>query len=122
MAHFKKILQVFQWSWNEIFGKIWCLVGTFVKAHQTCHKQFRNHNASLRFCRDGNFSIFEEIQLSAVVYSRMCRQYEWAFKAHSHSLQPSADSAVDCINAEIEKFLSLRSNATVCRRRTRKMQ
>ena len=36
------------------------------------------------------------------------------FKAHSHLLQRSADSAVDCINAEIGIFLSLQSNATVC--------
>ena len=43
-------------------------------------------------------------------------------KAHSHLPQRSADSAVDCINAEIGIFLSLRSIATVCRRRTRKMQ
>ena len=43
-------------------------------------------------------------------------------KAHSHSPQRSADSAVDCVNAEIGIFLSLRSNATVCRRRTRKTQ
>ena len=43
-------------------------------------------------------------------------------KADSHSLQRSADSAVDCVNAEIGIFLSLRSNATICRRRTRKMQ
>ena len=44
------------------------------------------------------------------------------FKAHSHSLQRSADSAVDCVNTEIGIFLSLRSNTTVCHRRTRKMQ
>ena len=43
-------------------------------------------------------------------------------KAHSHLLQRSADSAVDCVNAEIGIFLSLRSNATICRRRTRKTQ
>ena len=28
-------------------------------------------------------------------------------KAHSHSLQQSAESAVDCVNAEIVIFLSL---------------
>ena len=38
------------------------------------------------------------------------------FKAHSHSLQQSVVSAVDCVNAEIGIFLSLRHNATVqCR-------
>ena len=36
------------------------------------------------------------------------------FKAHSHLAQRSADSAVDCINAEIGIFLCLQSNATVC--------
>ena len=36
-------------------------------------------------------------------------------KAHSHLTQRSADSAVDCINAEIGIFLSLCVNATVCR-------
>ena len=36
-------------------------------------------------------------------------------KAHSHLPQQSVDSAVDCINAEIENFLSLCGNATVCR-------
>ena len=50
------------------------------------------------------------------------RRSERAFKAHSHSPQRSADSAVDCVNAEIGIFLSLRSNATICRRCTRKMQ
>ena len=43
-------------------------------------------------------------------------------KAHSHSPQQSADSAVDCVNAEIGVFISLRSNATLCRRRTQKTQ
>ena len=43
-------------------------------------------------------------------------------KAHSHSPQRSADSAVDCVNAEIGIFLSLRSNTTICCRRMRKMQ
>ena len=32
-------------------------------------------------------------------------------KAHSHSPQRSADSPVDCVNAEIGIFLSLWSNA-----------
>ena len=37
-------------------------------------------------------------------------------KAHSHLLQWSAASAVDCINTEMEKFLSLCGNETVhCR-------
>ena len=37
-------------------------------------------------------------------------------KAHSQLPMWSADSAVDCINAEIENFLSLCVNATVhCR-------
>ena len=39
----------------------------------------------------------------------------WLFvqlKAHSHSPPQSADSAVDCVNAEIGIFLALRSNAT----------
>ena len=45
-----------------------------------------------------------------------------ALKCDSHSPQRSADSAVDCIIAEIGIFLSLRSNATVCRRCMRKTQ
>ena len=36
-----------------------------------------------------------------------------AFKVDSHLLQQSAFSAEDCINAEIEKFLSLCGNAPV---------
>ena len=37
-----------------------------------------------------------------------------SLKAHSHSLKQSANSAVDCVNAEIGIFLSLCINATVC--------
>ena len=40
-------------------------------------------------------------------------------KAGSHLSQWSADSAVDCVNAEIENFLSLCGNTTVhCRQWT----
>ena len=45
--------------------------------------------------------------------------YRYGLKADSHSTKQSAFSAVDCINAEIEKFLSLCRNTTVhCRIRT----
>ena len=46
--------------------------------------------------------------------------WERTLKADSHLPQQSVFSAVDCVNAEIEKFLSLWGNATVCRRCTRK--
>ena len=36
-----------------------------------------------------------------------------SFKADSHSLQRSAFSAVDCVNTEIENFLTLCGNANV---------
>ena len=43
-------------------------------------------------------------------------------KANSHLQKQSAFSTVDCVNAEVEKFLSLCRNATVCCRYTQKMQ
>ena len=43
-------------------------------------------------------------------------------KADSHKMQRSAFSAVGCINAEIGNILIPSRNATICHRRTRKMQ
>ena len=45
-----------------------------------------------------------------------------SLKAHSYLPQRSADSAVDCVNAEIGIFQSLCVNATVCRTPQRQMQ
>ena len=55
-----------------------------------------------------------------------CKRLKWIgdgtkTKADLHSPHQSAFSAVDCHNPEIEKFLSLCGNATVCRRRMQKM-
>ena len=58
----------------------------------------------------GTYEEFSSIVVNAeLVFAHIYRP----FKAQSHLPQRSVDSAVDCINAEMEHFLSVCGNATV---------
>ena len=69
---------------------------------------FRLRNAKIM--KDGNQILFGNWADAVFLY----------LKAHSHSPQQFAFSAIDCVNAEIEKFLYLWGKATVCLNACRK--
>ena len=71
--------------------------------------------AGLRSCREGTQSGSGSGESLSSWTEKRFKYYIIAFsvKADLHSLRRSAFSAVDCVNAEIEKFISLCGNATV---------